>query len=153
MPAEPVEELSVPWTRRKLTFWARGIPGPDDLRAWFTQFVLKWTLDSHPTLAPRRNNPDRTWPLLWRNMLAFSNNGWWMPGIICAVTTIGIRRMESSIHSVNNHEFSTNWLLERPKECRNASAIFAPSQAQSVKTETSHCSRRVSHTRAQGQWL
>ena len=57
MPAEPVEELSGSWTRRKSTVWARGIPGPDDLRAWFTRFVSVWTLGSHPTLAPRRESP------------------------------------------------------------------------------------------------
>ena len=57
MPAEPVEELSDSWTCRKLTVWARGVPGPDDPRAWFTQFVLMWTLGSHPTPAPRRESP------------------------------------------------------------------------------------------------
>lgn len=86
-----------------------------------------------PRWLPTENPPDRTWPLLWGNMLVFSNNGWWMPGIICAVTTVGICRMEASTHSVNNHVFSTNWLLERPRECRKASAVFAPSQGSICK--------------------
>ena len=57
MPAEPVDELSGSWTRRKLTVGARGVPGPDDLRAWFTQLVLMWALGSHPTPAPHRESP------------------------------------------------------------------------------------------------